>query len=399
MTAKERLLIIILASINFTHIMDFMVMMPLGAYLMPLFKISPQQFSLLVSAYTFAASIVGFSAAFFVDKFDRKKVLLTGYTGFVVGTFLCALAPSYELLLTARIIAGGFGGLIGAQVFAIIGDVIPFERRGRAMGMLMGAFSFAAAIGVPSGLFLAKTFSWRAPFWAVGGLGLVIIPLVMRIVPRMDGHIQTNAPRSNPLRALTAIAQNPNQQRALLLMFTMMIAHFVAIPFIAPYLEFNVGFTKDNVTLMYFIGGSITLITSPIVGRLVDKYGTRALFTVLVLVNTIPVFLLTNMPRIPFYYVLIVTAFFFIFSGGRAIPLQTIMTSVVSPEQRGSFMSINTSLQQLASGLAALIAGFIVAQPIENGALQHYNYVGYISIFMSIVCIFVVQTVKVNTTK
>jgi len=393
MTKKEMLLLILLASINFTHIMDFMIIMPLGSYLMPLFKINPQQFSFIVTAYTFAAGIVGFSAAFFVDRFDRKKVLLTGYAGFIIGTFACAFAPSYLLLIAARIFAGAFGGLIGAQVMSIVADSFPFERRGKAMGIMMGAFAFAAAIGVPSGLFLAKNFGWHFPFIVIGSIGVVVFVLVSFKIPNMIGHIQLAEHRPSPWSVITNIKKDKNQQRALLLMITLMIGHFSIIPFIAPYMEFNVGFTKDQVTLIYFVGGVVSIMTSAFVGSMSDKHGKLKVFTIFALLSTIPVFMLTNMPREPYYLVLIVNAFFFIFAGGRMIPAQAMVSAVVLPQHRGGFMSISGSLGQIASGVAALLAGSII-QKMPTGELLNYQYVGYIGITLSVVCVLIARKIK-----
>jgi predicted MFS family arabinose efflux permease len=198
MSTKERIILLLLAGINFTHIMDFMIMMPLGNYLMPYFKITSQQFSMLVAAYTFSAGASGFLAAFFVDNFDRKRILLFGYIGFLIGTFCCALAPSYIFLLAARILAGLFGGLIGAQVLAIVSDVIPYERRGMAMGWVMASFSVASVFGVPFGLYVANHFNWHGPFFFVAGLGIVFVPLIMRFLPKMDSHLHSKIIRIRP---------------------------------------------------------------------------------------------------------------------------------------------------------------------------------------------------------
>src|SRR5829696_6612346 len=187
---KERILLILLASINFTHILDFMIMMPLGNYLMPYFKISPQQFTLLVAAYTLSAGASGFISAFFADNHDRKKILLIGYLGFLLGTLACGFAPSYHLLLVARLLAGIFGGLIGAQVLSIISDAFPYTRRATAMGAVMSSFSIASTIGVPFALYLAHLFSWHVPFLLVGFLGIILIPLIIRFVPQQVAHIQ-----------------------------------------------------------------------------------------------------------------------------------------------------------------------------------------------------------------
>ncbi len=390
---KERILLLILACINFTHIIDFIIMMPLGTYLMALLKINPQQFSLIVSAYTFSAGISGFISAFFVDRFDRKIVLLLGYIGFIAGTFACAFAPSYEWLLAARILAGSFGGLIGAQVLSIVGDAIPFERRGAAMGTLMAAFSVASVVGIPAGLYLAAELSWHAPFIAIGLIGLIIIPLTYFYIPSMRGHIQQQANRPSPFSVITNIVKDANQQRGLLLMVILQLGHFSIIPFIAPYMVSNVGFTEHQVSYIYLVGGALTFFTSPIIGKLADKYGKYTILSIFIVLSAIPVFLITHMPAIPFYYVLIVTAFFFIFSGGRMIPAQAMITSVVTPQQRGGFMSINSSVQQLASGFAAMLAGAIVTTS-ANGQLQNYNYVGIIGISISLFSIAVARKLK-----
>ena len=205
---KERILLLLLASINFTHILDFMVMMPLGNFLMPYFKITPQLFSFVVAAYSIAAAVSGFSAAFFVDRFDRKKVLLFGYIGYIIGTICCGLAPNYALLLTLRIVAGLFGGLIGAQVMSIVADSFPYEKRGQAMGILFSAFSLASIVGVPFALFLADSISWHAPFILIGVLGILIIPAVMKYLPSMTGHIYAaNEQREKPFQVLMRAMQ------------------------------------------------------------------------------------------------------------------------------------------------------------------------------------------------
>jgi len=393
MTKKERILLFLLASINFTHIMDFMIVMPLGNYLMPLFKINPHQFSLIVSSYSISAGTMSFLAAFFVDRFDRKKVLLFAYSGFIIGTFACGFAPNYEFLVAARIVAGTFGGLIGAQGLSIVADTFEFERRGRAMSSLMAAFSFASAIGVPTGLFLSKHFGWHTPFIVIGFMGLLIIPLVMIFVPKMTAHIQHSSERPNLFNVITNIVKDGNQQIGLLFMILLMMGHFSIIPFIAQYMEFNVGFTKDHVILMYFIGGVASMITAPIIGRMADKYGKLRVFTVFALLSVVPIFLITNMPHVHFALALFVSAFFFIFAGGRIIPAQAIITSVVKPQQRGGFMNINSSMQQFSTGLASIAAGFIIQKKI-SGELINYNVVGYIGIALTLFCILLARKVK-----
>lgn len=383
MNSKERIALILLAALNFTHILDFMIMMPLGNYLMPYFNISPQQFSMLVASYTFSAGIAGFLAAFFVDNFDRKKVLLFGYIGFLIGTLCCALSPTFEFLLISRIVAGLFGGLIGAQVLSIVADLIPYERRGMAMGIIMAAFSVASVFGVPFGLYIANLFNWHGPFFFVAGLGAVLVPFLMRFLPKMDGHLTTETARINPFVLIREVARDKDQLLALGFTASLMLGHFMIIPFLNPFMEFNMGFSKFQTPMLYMAGGIATLITSPLIGRLADKVGKHKVYFIMAVTSIFPIALITNLPPMPFYLVLCVSGFWFVVSSGRTIPAQAMVSNVVSPERRGSFMSFNSSVQQIFVGLASVLAGLIVVKNPDN-SIQNYEVTGYISILITL---------------
>jgi len=393
MNSKERLLLLALAAVNFTHIMDFMIMMPLGPQLMELLKINPQQFSLAVSAYAITAGISSFISAFFVDRFDRKKVLLFAYVGFLFGTFSCAFAPNYEMLVTARVLAGLFGGMIGAQVLAIVADTFEYERRAMAMGVLMTAFSAASVAGVPTGLWLAARYSWHVPFLAIGFVGIAVLVLVALAVPPVNKHIREKLPTHKPFQVLTDIFQTPNQMRALSLSIVLMLGHFAIIPFIAPSLVGNVGYQQDDIFLIYFVGGILTIFSAPLVGRLADKRGKYPVFVVFALLSLIPVWLITNLWPMPLWGVLTISGLFFIVVNGRMIPTQALISSVVHPQQRGGFMSINSSMQQLATGFSAMIGGAIVSKSAE-GRIEHYDWVGYFSIALILVSVWLAGRVK-----
>jgi predicted MFS family arabinose efflux permease len=396
MNTKERLLLVILACVNFTHIMDFMIMMPLGPQLMKLFDITPQQFGFAVSSYSLTAGVSGFISAFFVDKFDRKQTLLFAYIGFVVGTFACAFAPTYLLLVGARILAGLFGGMIGAQVLSIVADSVPYERRASAMGIVMMAFSMASVLGVPAGLWLASMYSWHAPFMVVGGIGLVVILLIYFLVPPITGHLEKAVQNHSPFHVLTDIWAAPNQRKALTLSAVLMIGHFSIIPFLAPSLVGNAAFSQDHIFLIYLVGGALTFFTSPMVGKIADKRGKYPVFVVFALLSLIPVWLITNLWPMPLWIVLAISSLFFIFINGRMIPVQAMVSGVVPPEQRGGFMSINSSIQQLSSGVAANLGGLIVVKTVD-GHLEHYNWVGYISIILVLLSIWLASRLRVTT--
>ena len=390
---REKLLLFTLAAINFTHIVDFMIMMPLGPQLMRLFDISPQQFSALVSTYTFSAGVSSFIGAFVLDRFDRKKALMIAYTGFVIGTFACALAPNYQLLLSARIVTGAFGGVISALILSIIGDVIPEFRRATAIGIVMGAFSVASVVGVPFGLFMANQYSWHAPFIFLGILSSVILGLIVASMPKLQGHMNSEVAHPSPFRILANLAQNSNQLSALCFTIMLVLGHFSIIPFLSPYMVANVGFSESDLTYIYLIGGAVTIFTSPAIGRLADRIGKPRVFMTFALLTLIPVFALTNLPKTALPLALLVTTIFFVTSSGRWVPATTMITSTVTPQSRGSFMSINSSVQQITAGIAATIAGVIVTKD-ASGALVNYQYVGYLAIVVSLMGILVSRRLR-----
>ncbi len=371
---REWPLLLVLAGVQFTHMMDFMVMMPLGPQFMRLFDISPQQFGLLVSAYTFSASVFGFAAVFYADRFDRKFWLLTLYAGFALATLLCALADSYVLLLTARAVAGAFGGAVGASVFAIVGDAVPEVRRGAAMGTVMSAFSLAAIAGVPTGLYLAAQFGWRAPFLLLTALSVAILLVAARVLPRVDGHL-AHAHERHAWRHLRKILANGTHLNAFALIVTLMFAGFSVIPFISPYLVANVGLREADLAYLYFAGGLATLFTARLIGRLADRHGKPEVFMLVAALSIVPILVMTHLPALPLALALVVMTVFMVFVSGRMVPAIALITTAVEPRLRGSFMSLNSAVQQMSAGFAAIGAGAIIGQS-NTGALTHYGLVG-----------------------
>ena len=380
MRKKEIWIIVLLAAINFTHILDFMIMMPLGNYLMPFFDISPKQFSFLVGAYPITAFVSGFAAAFFVDRHDRKRVLVFAYIGFLIGTLACGTATTYGLLLASRILTGLFGGLIGAQVLSIVADLFGYEKRGAAMGAVMSSFAIASTIGVPLALYLANIFSWHAPFIFVVALGAVIVLFVIKFIPSMDSHIREKDDSKHRFHVLLDVIQSREQSLALVFSALVMMGHFLIIPFINPYLEFNKHYSKDITPLIYFFGGIASFGAAIFLGRFSDKVGKLKVFSWAVFISFGMVWIITNLPSLlPFSIVLLFFAIWFVVATGRAVTAQAMISNVVKQEQRGSFMTFNSSVQQLGTGIASLLAGFIVTKD-STGKLFRYEWVGYISI-------------------
>jgi len=380
MTKKERIILFLLAGLHFTHILDFIIMMPLSNYLIPYFKISAMQFSILVASYSISAFFSGLLIAIFIDRFDRKKALVLAYSGFLIGTIACGLAPTYGLLLAARILAGLFGGIIGAQVLSIVADLFSYERRGRAMAAVMSAFAVASILGVPMSLYFTNLFkfNWHVPFLIIGGVGIVLLPLVIRFVPKMTDHIKSKDNISHPLQSLAIVIKSPDQRSALLFAGLLMMGHFLIIPFINPYIEFNKGFSKDMIPMIYLVGGLASLIAAFYLGRIADKIGKLPVFLFSVFFSLFMVILITRMPDVHYSVLLGFFAVWFMLATGRAVTSQAMISEVVKPEQRGSFMSVNGSVQQLGSGIASLTAGAIVfTEP--SGKILNYNWLGYLS--------------------
>lgn len=396
---EERFLLYSLAAAMFTHIMDFMIIMPLGPQLMRLFDISPQQFSLLVASYTVTAAVSGFFAAFFIDRYDRKKSLMAMYAGFALGTLACAFSPSFAVLLVARSLTGAFGGVLGALILAIVSDAIPLERRAHGIGVVMGSFGVASVFGVPFGLYLASKFSWHAPFLFLGGLALINLFLIVRYIPVMTKHFNING-HSSPLQVWRQIFGKPAARLGLTFTSVLMLGHFSIIPFVATYMVGNIGFTEDELTYIYLVGGICTLIFSPWVGRMADKHGRLKIFTVFGTLVIIPIVVITNLPPVPLAVALAVSAVFFIFSNGRMVPSTTMETAVIKPEVRGSYMSIRSSVQQLTAGIASFLAGIIITEQAsvfdaKAKALVNYHYVGIIAVFFSLVSLYVARRLSV----
>lgn len=388
---SERLLLFTLAAIQFSHIMDFMIMMPLGPQLMRIFAISPQQFSFLVSGYTFSAGVFGFLSAFVADRFARKPLLMFLFTGFILGTITCSLSPSYSILLAARILTGAFGGVLSAMVFAVVGDSIPIERRGAAMGWVTAAFSAASVFGVPFGLFLASKISWHAPFVFLACLGLPVWVMAWRYIPN-TAHAEST--RENPLQLLQRVSLDRNQQWALLLIVLMMLGQFSVIPFLSPSMVANVGFSEGSLAYIYLLGGFTTLFTGPWIGRLADRYGRLRVLSTFLVLSIVPTIWITHLGPSPMLMVLALTTSFFVVSGGRMIPVMAMMTAAVAPRYRGSFMSLQSAVQQISAGVASLLAGWILVENAQ-GQLLNYPIVGYLAAMMALLALVVARRIKV----
>jgi predicted MFS family arabinose efflux permease len=389
---NENLLLFILAAINFTHIMDFVVMAPLSPILRDELLISSKQFGFLLSSYTLSAAVAGVVSSFFIDKFDRRNSLLFLYAGFTISNFACAISNDYYTFMAARILAGGFGGVLGSVIFSILGDVIPQERRGKATGIVMSAFSAASVVGIPTGIYLANKLDWHAPFYLLTILSFVVLLPAWFYMPSVTSHL--NNPNKKPaLEKIMDLFATPNVRWSFLFMILLMMAGLTVVPFLSDYLVRNVGIDRADLGLVYIFGGLGTVISGPLTGKLADKFGKQKVFVVAGIISVIPIYIMTHLPPSSYILTLTMSSIFFIFFGARFVPAMSMMTSSVDVRQRGSFMSINSSVQQMGSSMAVAMAGAVVINA-PDGSLVNFGWCGIISIIATIACIAVSFKVK-----
>jgi predicted MFS family arabinose efflux permease len=382
LTRSEWMLLIVLAAIQFSHSMDFMVMMPLGPKCREELDISPKLFTLLMTSYGFSAAIAGLCAAWFIDRFDRKTALLSFYAGLTLGTLLCAVAPGYWTLVLARSVAGAFGGIGASFILVIIGDSFPEIRRGRATGVVMTAFSLASIAGIPLGVLLGNRFGAQMPFAVLGVFCLAVLIAAVRILPSMRGHMG----RQHTAGETWAILVQPGHIRAYLFVIVLVIGNFTIAPNFSDFLVHNVGRDKDDLAIVYFAGGLVTVVTLPLIGRWADRFGKRIMFRITAGCTFVIVLVLTNFPRASMVPLLTATMLYWIFTSGRWVSAMAMVTSSALPRYRGGFMSVNASVQQMAIGLASAVAGVVVGEG-ESGELTGYWLAGLIAALSTIASI------------
>jgi MFS family permease len=385
--SKERNLLWLLALIQFTLIMDFMVMMPLGPQIIQSLQVSPAAFATAVSVYSWCSGLSGLLGATYIDRFDRRKLLLLIFAFFAISNLACAWAVTYPMLLLARAFAGVTGGVLSSIIMAIVADVIPVERRGWATGTLMTAFSLAAVAGVPAGVLIGAHLGWSAPFLLLVLLSVLILGVAFSIVPPLTAHLQkVNPSLQQVLRNLAALFSDRMHLEAFLLTFVMMVAHMLVIPFISPVLVSNYGISPANLGWMYMAGGAATFFTARPVGRLADQLGKHRIFRVFALLSFIPILFITHMPDIPFVAILFLFPCFMVLVSSRIIPLQALITTLPRPAQRGAFLSANSAIQAFGTGCGAWVGGMLLSQG-PDGHLQGYGNIGWLAVGLASICV------------
>ena len=398
---RERNLLWLLALTQFTLIMDFMVMMPLGPQIMQAFGIGAAGFATAVSTFSWCAGLSGLFAATYIDRFDRRRLLLFMYALFALSNLACALAPNFAMLLFARAFAGIASGVIGSLVLTVIGDVIPAQRRGAAIGLVMTAFSIAAVAGVPAGVWHGAHFGWASSFYLMTLLSVVIWMVSRRLVPSLREHVSaTPTPLSQTLPALWNLASEPNHLRAFFLTFTMMVSHMMVIPFIAPTLVANHGVRPEQLAWIYMAGGTASFFSSRAIGRLSDRYGKRLMFCAIGVVSIAPILFITHLPNLPYLGILAFFPFFMIAMSGRMIPMQALLTTVPDAARRGAFLSLNSATQSLGTGCGAWLGGLMLTSRVD-GHIDGYGTIGLTAasiVVFGLIWVFQVKSAGVSAT-
>lgn len=391
---REKFFLLTLAGIQFSHVLDFMIMMPLGPILMREFGIGTHEFGLLVASYSFSAAISGLLGATFIDRFERKRMLLAIFALFGLATLACALAPSFITLLVARGLAGVFGGVMGALVQTMIGDTIPFARRARASSIVSTAFSLSTVAGVPLSLWLANHLQWRAPFVFIAILVTLFIIVGARFLPELRHHISAEK-QAHPFAAMFAVLRDVNHLRALLYSALLIFSGFTVIPYITVYAVNNVGISQQDIPFVYFCGGAATFFTARLIGRWADLSGKVRVYRMIAVAAMFPLLVVTNLGTAPLWMWLLATTPFFVLVSGRFIPAMAIVTSAAQPKLRGTFMSLNATMQSLAMGLATTLGGFIITQD-NAGKIIHYQLVGFVAVAANLIAIWFVARIVMH---
>jgi predicted MFS family arabinose efflux permease len=388
----QKLVVAMLALLQFSIILDFMLMAPLGAIIMPALAISPKQFGLVVSAYAFSAGISGLVTAGFADRFDRKKLLLFFFIGFLLGTLWCGMAESFESLLLARIATGIFGGVIGSVVMAITTDLFPITMRGRVMGMIQTAFAASQVLGLPTGLYLSNHWGWHATFLAMAGFGLLVGLFVIWKMEPVDAHLRLKQEHSPWMHLFHTLA-DPRHIYAFTAVCFLTTGGFMLMPFSSAYTVNNLEIGLASLPTIYLVTGICTIFFGPAIGKAADAVGKFPVYLFGTALSITMVLIYTHLSPVPLGVLIVVNTILFVGIFSRMIPFQALSSSIPKPTHRGSFSAISSAVQQFSGGIASVVAGHIVTAT-ESGRLEHMDMVGYVVVTMSLLATFLVWNIN-----
>jgi predicted MFS family arabinose efflux permease len=392
-SSNQVFVIVILAFTQFTVVLDFMVMSPLGDFLIKSMNLTTSQFGFAVSSYAFSAGISGLLTAGFADRFDRKKLLLFFYTGFIAGTLFCGITTSYPMLIAARIITGLFGGVMGSISMAIVADLFPIEQRGRVMSFMQMGFGASQVLGIPISLYLANVWGWQSPFLMIVGLATIVWIVILIKMQPVTQHLKVQTDRSALTHLLHTVSKR-NYRIGFLATSMLSLGGFMMMPWGSAFAINNLHVTAGQLPVLFMVAGISSLVIMPLIGKLSDKMDKFRIFAIASIWMIIMVVIYTNLTPVPFGFVMLMNIFFMIGIMSRMVPSMALVSALPQLQDRGAFMSVNSSLQQIAGGVAAGIGGMIVAQKDKFSPLEHYNTLGYIIVVLTLISIYMVYRVS-----
>ncbi len=392
-TSYQVFVITMLALTQFTIVLDFMVMSPLGDMLIKSLDLSTTQFGFAVSAYAFSAGISGFLTAGFADRFDRKKLLLFFYVGFITGTLLCSFATNYFTLITARIVTGVFGGVMGSIALAIVADLFPLEQRGRVMGFMQMGFGASQVLGIPIGLYFANIWGWQAPFLMIVGFSFITWLIMLIRMQPVNKHLLVQTDRS-PLAHLWHTIAKRHYRIGFMSTAFLSLGGFMMMPWGSAFAVNNLGVTYHQLPLLFMIAGVSTLVIMPVIGKLSDRIDKFKIFACASACMIVLVLIYTRLSLVPFWVVVVLNMVLMMGVMSRMVPGMALVTSLPELKDRGAFMSVNTSLQQIAGGIAAGVGGMVVVQKTKFSPLEHYDTLGIVITGITIIGVYLLYRVS-----
>jgi len=383
-------IILILVLLQCSVILDFMILSPVGPLLIPSLGLSPSQFAWVVSIYAISAGVSGFITAMFADSFDRKSLLLVFYFGFIAGTLLCGVASSYTLLIFARMFTGFFGGSVGSIILSIVADIFPFEKRGSVMGYLQSATSVSQIFGLPFGMYISNRWGWHTPFLAIVLVAAILFIIMALKMKPINQHLVHQSERNDrgagapsslqfkaKIRILWKTLFNPHYIVAFLTAGLMSASGFMILPFGSVFAVRNVGISPQDLPIVFMITGIVTFFIGPVIGQLSDRFGKYRILLIGVGISLVMIPTFTRLHITPFTIFILINILVWTGVSSVTISGSSLLSAIPPSAQRGAFMSIYSSVQQLLGGIGAGISSLIVIAG-SDGKLVHFDVLGTI---------------------